>query len=166
MATDMGCRGVAGDVEHAYLAGLRDVITVQSSKEELLLTGPSVRLEFEPYPEFPLADVVGVRWSADAVIDDHGETPLLGTESALFELTRSHDYEQAVGCSREAGTYQLEDGLLLRDTRARGACSTRNLSATERRVHRALSNFYKVTVDADRLILWSWQYGRVRFVAE
>lgn len=109
-----GCAFVAEDVEPRYIAALQHVTEIARDGDELVLTGPGVRLVFREVAPPPTEGVVGVRWRLEGLIT--GLEPgaeVLPARPATLTLHEDGTLDATTGCRRFRGTWIEEANTIL-----------------------------------------------------
>lgn len=112
--TDMGCGGEVMASERAYLDALVAVTEIEYADEgqELLLTGPDVRLRFGINEPVPTARIVGQLWLLETLIQGSETIPASGAP-ALLLLNADGTLEGGTGCRSLSGQYVVSGNEIL-----------------------------------------------------
>lgn len=106
--TAMGCEPPVMDLEQAYTAALMRVASAERTADLLTLSGDGVSLTFTLLPPVPTADLIGVTWVLDTLID--GETAsstVAGAGPAILRLDPDGTLEAGTGCRGFSGEYTV-----------------------------------------------------------
>jgi heat shock protein HslJ len=109
-----GCEEKAEDVEPRYIAALQRVTEIARDGDELVLTGPGVRLVFQEVAPPPTEDVVGMRWRLEGLVT--GRDPgaeVRRAHPASLTLHRDGTVAASTGCRRFRGTWIEEVDTIL-----------------------------------------------------
>ena len=111
-----GCAFKAEDTEPRYIAALQLVTEIARAGDELVLTGPGVRLVFREISPPPTNAVVGVRWRLKGLVTglDPG-AEVLPARPAFLILHEDGTMDASTGCRRFRGTW-IEEVDTLRPT--------------------------------------------------
>jgi heat shock protein HslJ len=154
--TEVGCEPQALAAEAAYLDALARVDAFRRDGDELLLTGPSVELRFEPTEPVPARELLGTRWTLDTLIQ--GDTASSVRGSPMLQFRGDGSLEGGTGCRAFRGRYVLADDevrvleLDVDDAVTAGTCSSAG-DEQERIVLGVLGDGFRAAVEGDRLTL-------------
>ncbi len=139
--------------EAAYTRALPAVRAIRREGEQLVLEGAGLELRFDPLPEPPTADLVGVVWKLDTVLQGDVATAPMGEPSTL-ELRADGTFSGSTGCRPFDGQWIQNGEQLLATTFAMGdvACPA-ELAEQDSHVVSVIGDGFVPTVEGDRLTL-------------
>ncbi|HYO61893.1 MAG TPA: META domain-containing protein, partial [Actinomycetota bacterium] len=148
----------AEDVEPRYIAALQRVTDIAREGDQLVLTGPDVRLVFEEIAPPPTERVVGLRWRLRGLVT--GLEPgaeVLPAHPATLTLHEDGTLDATTGCRRFSGTWIEEaDTILFTQfgTSSLGMCEE-SLREQDGFVVGVLGDGFKARVEKGRLTLFT-----------
>lgn len=154
-STEMAC-SLPGtmEAEALYLQGLSRVDTAGLEPPNMVLSGEDVRLEFEPLPPIPTADLLGTVWVLIGRVNGESVSSVSG-ERATLELFTDGSFIGSTGCRDISGSY-IVTGAEVQSTNfvAHGVCSL-DLVLQDSQVISALEGGFRVEIEEDQLTTWS-----------
>lgn len=98
--------------EVAFMQALERVRAAQGEADRMTLSGPGVELVFSRQPPIPIADIVGVDWLLESVIDGDVVSAAIG-EPATLRLQAVRTFHGSTGCRTFEGTWIEAAGRLV-----------------------------------------------------
>lgn len=154
--TEIGCEPPAMAAETAYLDALARVDAFRREGDELVLTGPSVELRFEPTAPVPTRELLETRWTLDTLMQ--GDTAASVRGSPTLQFHGDGSLEGGTGCRAFRGRYLLAGDevrvleLDVDDAATAGACASAG-DEQERIVLGVLGDGFRAVVEGNRLTL-------------
>ncbi len=152
--TEMACERPVMKIEALFLRGLPRVTEATRSGEVVVLTGEGVDLSFELLPPVPTADLVGVGWTLDTILQ--GETassPVAGADPATLFLDLDGTFTGSTGCRDLAGEYIITGDIVqFTSFGAEGEC-TAELRPQDSRVISVLEGGFTVEIEGNRMTI-------------
>ncbi len=161
-ATEMACEPAVMDVEAAYLKTLGRVDRARRSGDQLVLTGPAVRLTFAALPPGPTEKLVDTTWRLETVIVD--ETATAAGDAATLRLGSDGAVEGSTGCRTFTGRYVIHgDEVVLTALTTQDAPKIELCPHVEQDtiVVGVVGDGFVAKVDEDRLRLTSGRNGLI-----
>lgn len=158
--TEMACEPPVMAAESAYLQALQRVQTIRHAGDRLVLSGPSVELEFDPVPPVPARALLDTRWELDTVIVGETASSALQPAATLRLDGADGSLEGTTGCRSFAGRYTIAGHevriaeLAVDEAATAGACPPAAVEQ-ERVVLEVIGDRFGAEVDGDRLTLTS-----------
>ncbi|MDH4307848.1 MAG: META domain-containing protein [Acidimicrobiia bacterium] len=152
--TEMACEPAVMELESAFTAALMAADTFSREGDRMTLTGPSVELVFELIPPIPTADLVGVTWVLDTVIQGETASSVAGDPATLV-LNADGTLEGSTGCRSLEGRWQESGGVIVvPELSADGECPP-ELADQDSQVVTVVGDEFTPQIDGDRLTLTS-----------
>jgi len=148
------------ELEAAYLQALGRADSIGREGDELVVSGPSVELRFEPVPDVPDAALSDTEWELDTLIE--GETASTPAADASVRFAGDGTFAGTTGCRSFEGAYAVNgddirvERLELEDDGCEGA-----VAAQDDLVVRVLGEGFRTEVEGHRLTLTSRGDGLV-----
>jgi heat shock protein HslJ len=165
--TLMACEPTVMEVESAFLDGLRRAAAALRSGDTLVLTGEGVVLEFAALPPVPTAELVGVTWVLDSIIE--GETvssAAAGSDPVTLRLESDRSFSGSTGCRQISGRYAVRgDTVVFVEMQADGECPE-DLQWQDGHVVTVLGDGFTADIDGNRLTVMSMGGEGLAYTAE
>lgn len=146
--TDMACEPPIMEIEAAFLDGLVRVTEAARDGHTLVLTGSEAEFTFSLLPPVATADLVGVTWVLDTIIQ--GDTATTA-DPATLRLDPDGTLTGSTGCRDLSGEYMVTgDTVLFTSFAADGECPEDGWRQ-DGFVVTVLGDGFTVQIDGDRL---------------
>lgn len=153
--TEMACDPPAAmALESAFLAALGQTTDARVEDGTLVLTGDGIELRFDAEPASPDADLTGVSWVLDTVIDgDTASSVVAGTEPALT-FGSDGSVTGSDGCNSLSGSADIDGDEITFGPLAqtRRACEP-DVTAQARAITAVLAGTVTFSIEGDQLTL-------------
>jgi heat shock protein HslJ len=152
------CEPAVMGTEASYLRALRDVDRVGRSADQLILTGPAVKLTFAALPPVPTEELVDTTWELETVIVD--EIATTADDAASLRLGSDGVIEGSTACRGFTGLYVIRGDeivvteLRMQDEPITETCPNETRDQDEILVS-VIGDRFQAKVDDDRLTLTS-----------
>ncbi len=154
--TQMACEPAVMEIESEFMRGLAGVTDAVRTGGTALLTGEGVEYTFDLLPPVPTADLIGVVWVLDTIIQ--GETAsstIAGADPATLLLNADGTFVGGTGCREISGEYVVSgDTVQFTSFGADGECSS-DVERQDGQVIAALEGGFTVAIDGNRLVVTS-----------
>jgi heat shock protein HslJ len=152
--TEMACEPAVMEIESAFLNGLMRVRTATRTTDTASLSGEGVEFSFTLLTPVPTADLIGVTWVLDTIIEgDTASSTVTAAHPATLHLDPDGTFEGSTGCRAVSGEYVVAgDTVRFTSFGAAGECPT-DLARQDGHVIAVLEDAFTVSIDGNRLTL-------------
>ena len=152
--TAMACEPAVMATESAFLTGLAAAESFEYRNDQLVLTGPSDELVFDPVPPVPTAALLDTTWVLETLIEGEAAMTTLGEPASLL-LAADGTLNASTGCRTLSGRW-LESGgvIIVPELAADGECPD-ELWKQDSLVITVIGDDFRAEVDGDVLTLTS-----------
>jgi heat shock protein HslJ len=148
--TEMGCEPRIQSSEQAFVEAIFAVTTWSIENGQLVLSGPTVTLVFDPVAPIATSDLVGTEWVLQSLIDGEAATSVAGDEATLF-LSENGTVLGSTGCRTLTGTWIVRSGeVFFPEFSAEGECPP-DLAEQDGLVVAVLGDGFRPEISGNRL---------------